>query len=124
MRASERFREMSRVEAAVLGGLLGYAVGLLGGPLLRAGLTVVVMIGFYFLFKHIDTHLETNWGLAGVIFAVFFCNIVGSVEGFVGGLLGDIVADASRLGLAIVGAAGALRLQQSLDESDDLDEFQ
>jgi hypothetical protein len=124
MNIKDRYLSLSRPEVTILGGVIGYAIGLLAGPVLRVGLTGIVMVGFWFLFKHIDAHLESNLGLIGVLFAVFFCNIVGSVEGLVGGFLGNLIADASRWGLAAAGALAAPRLQQVLADNDELDEYQ
>lgn len=113
------FSGLSNLQAGVLGGLVGYAAGLLAGPLLRLSLALLILIAFGFLGRSIQNSFESKLGMTGAVAAILALASLGGVQGFLGDAIGKIILYLSPFALALLGAHFALNMHNLHNTEDD-----
>jgi predicted tellurium resistance membrane protein TerC len=116
----EWFTALSRQQAGAIGGVSGYIIGLISGPLLRLLLSVGVIILFGFLGRHIEKKFESRLGFIGIIAAILACTSMGPFQKILGNIFGPIISNSSKFAFAILGVHLALRMHDALHSSQDL----
>ena len=97
------FSSLSQQQAAVVGGITGYIVGTVSGPLIRLVLTVSVLILFGFMARHVEKKFESKLGMAGVVVAILACTALGPIQRLMGSVIGGILNHTSQLSFALLG---------------------
>ena len=97
------FSSLSQQQAAVVGGITGYIVGTVSGPLIRLVLTVSVLILFGFMARHVEKKFESKLGMAGVVVAILACTALGPIQRLMGSVIGGIPNHTSQLSFALLG---------------------
>jgi hypothetical protein len=109
----EWFNGLTRQQAGVLGGLAGYALGVVTGPFLRLLLAVGILIMFGLLGRHIERRFEKRLGAFGIVAAILACTSMGPIQRWAGDLLGGIISNTSKLAFAILGVYLILQLHDT-----------
>lgn len=107
------FNGLTRQQAGVLGGVAGYAIGVVTGPLLRLLLAVSVLIMFGLLGRHIERRFEKRLGTFGIVAAILACTSMGPIQRWAGDLLGGIISNTSKLAFAFLGVYLILQLHEA-----------
>jgi phage-related holin len=97
------FSSLSQQQAAVVGGITGYIVGTVSGPLIRLVLTVAVLILFGFMARHVEKKFESKLGMTGVVVAILACTALGPIQRLMGSVIGGILNHTSQLSFALLG---------------------
>ena len=97
------FSSLSQQQAAVVGGITGYIVGTVSGPLIRLVLTVVVLILFGFMARHVEKKFESKLGIAGVVVAILACTALGPIQRLMSSMIGGLLNRTSQLSFALLG---------------------
>lgn len=120
----EWFAEIERRQAALVGAIAGYVIGIMSGSLIRFMLTVVLILIMYYAQKALEEQFEIRFGLLGLLSFVVVCTGLGPVQDFVGDTLSTFTESFSSIGLALVGGFAAVQIQQRILEGsdDDVDE--
>jgi len=108
------FNNLSRPQAGILGGVAGYVIGLLSGPILRLLLSVGVIILFGFLGRHLEKKFESRLGFIGVIAAILACTSMGPFQKVLGNIIGPIISNSSKFAFAILGVHLIFQVHDSL----------
>jgi hypothetical protein len=103
---------LSKVQAGLIGGVAGYFLGLLSGPVVRLILTLVVLVVFGIVGRSIESRFEAHLGFTGIVAAILAIASLGPIQRWMGELLGDLFTGVSRLALTIVGVYLALHVHQ------------
>jgi hypothetical protein len=111
------FNNLSRPQAGILGGVAGYVIGLISGPILRLLLSVGVIVLFGFLGRHLEKKFESRLGLIGVIAAILACTSLGPFQKVLGNIIGPIISNSSKFAFAILGVHLIFQLHDSLHAS-------
>ena len=109
----EWFNGLSRQQTGVLGGFVGYSLGLIAGPVLRLLLALGVLVMFGLLGRHIERRFEKRLGAFGIVAAILACSSMGPVQSWVGVVIGGVISNTSKLTFAIIGVYLFLRLHES-----------
>jgi Mn2+/Fe2+ NRAMP family transporter len=109
----EWFNGLTRQQAGVLGGVAGYALGVVTGPILRLLFAVGVLIMFGLLGRHIERRFEKRLGAFGIVAAILACTSMGPIQRWAGDLLGGIISNTSKLAFAILGVYLVLQLHET-----------
>ena len=112
-------RDLSRLQIGLLGGIMGFSLGLFSGPVLRLILTVLVLITFGLVGRTIESRFEAHLGLTGIVAVILLLSTLGPVQRSIGELLGSLVSGVSHLILAVVGVFLSLQLHQAVQFSND-----
>ena len=112
---------LTRGQAAILGAVGGYAVGIIGGPVMKLLVYVLMFVAFIFVSRSLEYKFEQQWGLAGVVFAVIAFNSLGGVQRWLSNTLGGTFQQIPTLALAVFGAYIAVKVHEGglLDEDED-----
>jgi Mn2+/Fe2+ NRAMP family transporter len=110
----EWFTGLTRHQAGVLGGIAGYALGVITGPFLRLLLAVGVLIMFGLLGRHIERRFEKRLGAFGIVAAILACTSMGPIQRWAGDLLGGVIVNSSKLAFAMLGVYLILQLHQTI----------
>jgi hypothetical protein len=121
MGVMEFVSRLTRGQAAILGAVGGYAVGIIGGPVMKLLVYVLMFVAFIFVSRSLEYKFEQQWGLAGVVFAVIAFNSLGGVQRWLSNTLGGTFQQIPTLALAIFGAYIAVKVHEVglLDEDED-----
>ena len=65
---------LTRGQAGILGAVGGYALGIIGGPVMKLLTYVLMFAVFIFLSRSLEDKFEQQWGLTGVLFVVIALN--------------------------------------------------
>jgi hypothetical protein len=106
----EWFNGLSRQQAGAIGGIAGYIIGILSGPILRLLLSIGVIVLFGFLGRHIEKKFESRLGFIGIIAAILACTSMGPFQKVLGNIAGPIISNTSKFAFAILGVYLILRL--------------
>ena len=106
----EWFNGLSRQQAGAIGGITGYIIGVLSGPILRLLLSIGVIVLFGFLGRHIEKKFESRLGFIGIIAAILACTSMGPFQKVLGNIAGPIISNTSKFAFAILGVYLILRL--------------
>ncbi len=112
---------LTRGQAAILGAVGGYALGIIGGPVMKLFVYVLMFVAFIFVGRSLEYKFEQQWGLAGVVFAVIAINSLGGVQRWFSNTIGGTFQQIPILALAVFGAYIAVRVHEVglLDEDED-----
>jgi hypothetical protein len=121
MGVMEFVSRLTRGQAAILGAVGGYAVGIIGGPVMKLLVYVLMFVAFIFVSRSLEYKVEQQWGLAGVVFAVIAFNSLGGVQRWLSNTLGGTFQQIPTLALAVFGAYIAVKVHEVglLDEDED-----
>lgn len=97
------FSSLTQQQAAVVGGITGYIVGTVSGPLIRLVLTVAVLILFGFMARHVEKKFESRLGIAGVVVAILACTALGPIQRLMSSMIGGLLNRTSQLSFALLG---------------------
>ena len=124
VKLTDWFKQLSRGQVGVLGGIAGYSIGILTGPSVRILVAIGLVVVFALVGKHLDEHFEARLGAMGIAAAISATYVLEPVRHALSGYLGSAIAHASKLGLAFAGVIFALRLHENLlaDTAEDLDD--
>ena len=106
------FSSLTQQQAAIVGGITGYIVGTVSGPLIRLVLTVAILILFGFMARHVEKKFESKLGTAGVVVAILACTALGPIQSVMGSVIGGILKHTSQLSFAILGIYVTINLHQ------------
>ena len=109
------FSSLTQQQAAVVGGITGYIVGTVSGPLIRLVLTFAVLILFGFMARHVEKKFESKLGIAGVVVAILACTALGPIQHFMGSVIGGILNHTSQLSFALLGVYVTMYVHQLID---------
>lgn len=109
----EWFQGLSRQQAGLIGGVTGYSLGVISGPVLRLLLALGVLILFGFLGRHIEHRFEKHLGAFGIVAAILACTSMGPIQRWVGDVLGGVISNTSKLAFAILGVYLILQLHET-----------
>lgn len=110
---------LNRNQVVVAGGTVGYMVGLLAGPVVKALTGVVLAFAFYFVGKHLDDRFESELGYVGIAAAILAAYLLNPVRHALAGTIGNFVSHTSAFLLAGIGALFAMKAyDRLLDRSD------
>ncbi len=110
---NEWFKGLTKPQVGLIGGITGYFLGLLSGPVVRLILTLVVLVAFGIVGRTIESRFEAQLGFTGIVAAILAVASLGPIQRWMGDLLGDLFTGVSRLALTVVGIYLALHLQQA-----------
>lgn len=123
MTTKEWLQGLSKSQTVLIGATVGYAIGILAGPAVKALIGLVLVFAFYFVGKQLDDKFEAELGFVGIGAAILVAYLLEPVRHALAGTLGSIITHTSGILLAAMGAVLALRLQEhvisDLDTSDD-----
>jgi hypothetical protein len=114
-------RDLSRLQIGLLGGIIGFSLGLFSGPVLRLILTFFVLVTFGLVSRSIESRFEAHLGFTGIVAVILLLSTLGPIQRSIGQLLGNLFAGVSHLILAIVGILLSLKLHQAAQFSSDED---
>jgi len=97
------FSSLTQQQAAAVGGVTGYIVGTVSGPLIRLVLTVAVLILFGFMGRHVEKKFESKLGMAGVVVAILACTAMGPIQRLMSSMIGGLLSRTSQLSFALLG---------------------
>jgi hypothetical protein len=117
------FAALNRPQLALVGGTVGYAMGILAGPTIKALIGLVLIVAFYYVGKHLDNRFEAELGFVGIAAAILATYMLDPLRHAIAGTLGMIIDHTSSFLLAGIGALCALRLQELLLNDSDSDLF-
>ena len=117
------YSNLTRTQAGLLGGIIGYAVGISSGPLLRIIFYVLIIVAFGLIGKHVDAKIEASYGITGVVLAILVFTLLGPIQRWIGETAGDAIRDSSKFGLAIAGAFLALKIHSVSNIDDENENF-
>ena len=106
------FSSLTQQQAAVVGGISGYIVGTVSGPLIRLVLTVAVLILFGFMARHVEKKFESKLGIAGVVVAILACTAMGPIQKLMSSMIGGLLNRTSQLSFALLGVYVTMYLQK------------
>jgi hypothetical protein len=118
----EWFNNLSRPQAGILGGVAGYVIGLISGPILRLLLSVGVIVLFGFLGRHLEKKFESRLGFIGVIAAILACTSMGPFQKVFGNIIGPIISNSSKFAFAILGVHLIFQVHDSVHSPNTLHE--
>lgn len=119
---NEWLKQLSRPQIGLVGGLAGYFLGILSGPVVRLVLAIAILVIVGIVGRSIESQFEARLGFTGVIAAILAVASLGPIQRWMSDLLGDVLTGVSRLALMLVGIFLALHLHQAaLAQSDDED---
>jgi predicted tellurium resistance membrane protein TerC len=118
----EWFNNLSRPQAGILGGIAGYVIGLISGPILRLLLSVGVIVLFGFLGRHLEKKFESRLGFIGVIAAILACTSMGPFQKVLGNIIGPIISNSSKFAFAILGVHLIFQVHDSVHSPNTLHE--
>lgn len=104
------FAGLSHTQVGVIGGVIGYLIAVVAGPILRLSLTILVLVIFGLISRSISSRFESRLGMTGVVVAILTVSSLGGVQSVLGDLVGDILMFSSRFALALLGAHFAFYL--------------
>ncbi len=110
---NDRIKGLSKFQVGLVGGVAGYFLGLLSGPVMRLLFAVVILVIFGIVGRSIESRFESQLGFTGMVAAILAVASLGPIQGWMGDVLGDVFASVSRLALTIVGVYLALHIHQS-----------
>ncbi len=105
---------LTRQQSAIAGGVSGFIIGAVSGPIVKLVLTIGVLIIFGLIARHIERNFEARLGLTGVVVAILACTAMGPVQRFVGSILGGLLQQSSKLGFALLGIYLATWVHESM----------
>ena len=117
------YSNLTRTQAGLLGGIIGYAVGISSGPLLRIVFYVLIIVAFGLIGKHVDAKIEASYGITGVVLAILVFTLLGPIQRWIGETAGDAIRDSSKFGLAIAGVFLALKIHSVSNIDDENENF-
>lgn len=117
------YSNLTRTQAGLLGGIIGYAVGISSGPLLRIIFYVLIIVAFGLIGKHVDAKIEASYGITGVVAAILVFTLLGPIQRWIGETTGDAIRDSSKFGLAIAGVFLALKIHSVSNIDDENENF-
>lgn len=117
----DQYSKLTKVQAGILGGIVGYAVGISSGSLLRIIFYLLIIVAFGLVGKHLDTRIEASYGITGVVLAILIFTALGPVQRWIGEAAGDAIRDSSKYGLAVAGVFLALKFH-TVSNTDDQNE--
>ena len=115
------YSNLTRTQAGLLGGIVGYAVGISSGPLLRIVFYLLIIVAFGLIGKHLDAKIEASFGISGVVLAILLFTALGPIQQWIGETAGNAIRDSSKYGLAVAGVFLALKLH-TVSNTDDENE--
>jgi hypothetical protein len=98
-----------------MGGVLGYIVGVITGPLIQFSLTLIVLIAFGFISRSLQNKFESRLGITGAVAAMLAFSSMDGVQDFFGDIVGNILMYSSKFALALIVAHFALYLHTSVN---------
>ena len=117
------YSNLTRTQAGLLGGIIGYAIGISSGPLLRIIFYVLIIVAFGLIGKHVDAKIEASYGITGVVIAILVFTLLGPIQRWIGETAGDAIRDSSKFGLAIAGVFLALKIHTVSNIDDENENF-
>jgi hypothetical protein len=117
------YSNLTRTQAGLLGGIIGYAVGISSGPLLRIIFYVLIIVAFGLIGKHVDAKIEASFGITGVVLAILVFTLLGPIQRWIGETAGNAIRDSSKFGLAIAGVFLALKIHSVSNIDDENENF-
>lgn len=117
------YSNLTRTQAGLLGGIIGYAVGISSGPLLRIIFYVLIIVAFGLIGKQLDAKIEASFGITGVVLAILVFTLLGPIQRWIGETAGDAIRDSSKFGLAIAGIFLALKIHSVSNIDDENENF-
>lgn len=112
------FGELSHTQVGIIGGILGYGVGLITGPILRLSLALIVLVLFGLISRSISSKFESRLGMTGVIVAILAASSLGGIQSILGKAIGDVVLMLSPFALALLGAHFAFYIHSAAVSND------
>lgn len=113
---SEWWRDLSKVQIGLFGGVVGFAFGLFSGPVLRLILTVLVLVIFGLVGRSIESQFEARLGFTGIVAVILVVANLGPIQDWMGQFLGDFFAGISHLVLTVLGIVLAIYIHRALQE--------
>lgn len=117
------YSNLTRTQAGLLGGIIGYAIGISSGPLLRIIFYVLIIVAFGLIGKHVDAKIEASYGITGVVLAILVFTLLGPIQRWIGETAGDAIRDSSKFGLAIAGIFLAFKIHSVSNIDDENENF-
>lgn len=114
---------MSRKQAAILGAIAGYTLGIMSGALVRLILTIGLFFVFIIVSRSIEELLESHLGLLGVLAVAIAFSAMGPLRSTLGEILGSFATGFSSLGLGLAGGIIGFKVHQRLTDRSDIDDF-
>ena len=117
----EFITRLTRGQAALLGAITGYALGITGGPVIKLLTYLLMLVAFAFIGRSFEEKFERNWGLAGVVFAVVLFTSMDGIQRWFSNTLGGVFQQIPTIALAVFGAYIAFKVHELglLDEEED-----
>ena len=121
MGVTEFVSRLTRGQAGILGAVGGYALGIVGGPVIKLFVYLLMFVALFFVEKSLKDKFEQQWGLMGVVLVVIALNSVSGVQRWLSNTLGGTFQQIPTLALAVFGAYIAVRVHEVglLDEDED-----
>lgn len=112
---------LTRGQAGILGAVGGYALGIIGGPVIKLSTYLLMFVAFILVGKSLEHKFEQQWGLIGVVFVVVSLNSVSGIQRWLSNTLGGTFQQIPTLALAVFGAYIAVKVHEVglLDEDED-----
>lgn len=117
----EFITRLTQGQAALLGAITGYALGITGGPVIKLLTYLFMLVAFAFIGRSFEEKFERNWGLAGVVFAVVLFTSMDGIQRWFSNTLGGVFQQIPTIALAVFGAYIAVKVHEVglLDEEED-----
>lgn len=109
------YASLSHTQVGVMGGVLGYIVGVITGPLIQVSLTLIVLIAFGFISRSLQNKFESRLGITGAMAAMLAISSMDGIQDFFGDIVGNILMYTSKFALALIVAHFALYLHTSVN---------
>lgn len=103
---------LTRGQAGILGAVVGYALGITGGPVIRLITYLVMLVAFAFIGRSFEEKFEKSWGLAGMVFAVIAFTSMDGIQHWFSNTLGGTFQQIPTLALALFGAYIAVKVHE------------
>lgn len=110
-------------QAAILGAIAGYMLGIMSGALVRFVLTIALFFVFILASRSIEELLESHLGLLGVLAVAVAFSAMGPLRSTLGEMLGSFTAGFSSLGLGLAGGLIGFKVHQRLTDRSDTDDL-
>lgn len=116
---NEWLKQLSRSQIGLVGGLAGYFLGILSGPVVRLVLAIAILVIVGIVGRSIESQFEARLGFTGVVAAILAVASLGPIQRWMSDLIGDVLTGVSRLALMLVGIFLALHLHQAAHAKSD-----
>lgn len=103
---------LTKGQAGILGAIIGYAFGIIGGSVIKLIAYLVMLVAFAFIGRSFEEKFEKNWGLAGLVFAVIAFTSMGGIQHWFSNTLGGTFQQIPTLALAVFGAYIAVKVHE------------